>query len=92
MPEHFHLFVRGGPEFRLSRWVGTLKQALTRAAHLSCAKGQVWQEGFFDHLLRNDESYAQKWDYVRENPVRAGLVKVTEDWPYQGEIVSIDRA
>jgi spore coat protein A len=43
-------------------------------------------------VLRNDESYAQKGNYVRENPVRAGLVKSVEDWPYQGEIVYIDRA
>ena len=92
MPDHVHLFVRGGPEFRLGRWVGLLKQALTKAANLSRAQREVWQEGFFDHLMRNDESYAQKWDYVRENPVRAGLVKVAEDWPYQGEIVHIDRA
>ena len=79
MPEHIHLFVRGGPEFRLGRWIGILKQALTKAANLSRAKRQVWQEGFFDHLLRNDESYVQKWEYVRENPMRAGLVKVAED-------------
>jgi REP-associated tyrosine transposase len=26
----------------------------------------LWQPGFFDHLLRNDESYSQKWEYVRE--------------------------
>ncbi len=50
-----------------------------------------WQPGFFDHLLRNDESYGEKWNYVRDNPVRAGLVKLAEDWPYAGEIVSIDR-
>jgi putative transposase len=49
-----------------------------------------WQRGFFDHLIRNTERYAQKWDYVRENPVRAGLVSTTEDWPFQGEIVEID--
>ncbi|HEY4270535.1 MAG TPA: hypothetical protein VGM65_00875 [Candidatus Udaeobacter sp.] len=46
----------------------------------------------FDHLLRNDESYTQKWEYVRENPVRAGLVPLAADWPYQGEFVFIDRA
>jgi REP element-mobilizing transposase RayT len=50
----------------------------------------LWQRGFFDHLIRNTESYAQKWDYVRENPVRAGLVSRREDWPFQGEIVEID--
>lgn len=46
----------------------------------------VWQENFFDHLLRSQESYAQKWDYVCQNPVRKGLVRSTEDWPWQGEI------
>ena len=50
-----------------------------------------WQPGFFDHLLRRDESYAQKWDYVWRNPVRAKLVAQPEDWPYQGEIHLIDR-
>jgi len=46
----------------------------------------------FDHVLRNDESYAQKWNYGRDNPVRAGLVVRSEDWPYQGEVALIDRA
>jgi hypothetical protein len=52
---------------------------------------RIWQPGFFDHLLRGSESYHEKWRYVRENPVRAGLVSCAEDWPYQGEIVRIDR-
>jgi hypothetical protein len=43
-------------------------------------------EGFFDHLIRSSESYAEKWEYVRENPVRAGLVTSADDWPWQGEI------
>jgi putative transposase len=69
-----------------------LKQTLTKAAKLSPKHAPFWQEGFFDHVLRSDESYSQKWNYVRENPVRAGLVKSVEEWPYQGEIVYIDRA
>jgi len=69
-----------------------LKQALAKAGELSTTQGQVWQEGFFDHVLRSDESYAEKWNYVRQNPVRAGLVARAEEWPYQGEIVYIDRA
>ena len=46
----------------------------------------VWQEEFFDHVLRSSESYSEKWNYVRENPVRASLVADADDWPYQGEI------
>jgi putative transposase len=34
-------------------------------------------------LLRSDESAKQKWQYIRENPVRAGLVKESDDWPYR---------
>ena len=42
-----------------------------------------WQEGCFDRLLRSDESASEKWDYIRQNPIRAGLVTDTDDWPYQ---------
>ena len=59
---------------------------MARELHFS---GNIWQEEFFDHVLRSDETYSQKWDYVRENPVRAGLVARVEDWPWQGEIDSL---
>src|SRR5713101_5336066 len=41
----------------------------------------VWQEEFFDHVSRSSESYGQKWDYVKENPARAGFVKNSYEWP-----------
>jgi REP element-mobilizing transposase RayT len=85
MPDHVHLFVAGGREFDLGTWVRLLKSALGMPAG-------AWQRGFFDHLLRHDESYGEKWDYVRQNPMRAGLVRRAEDWPHQGEVVAIDRA
>ena len=88
MPDHVHLFVRGDHSFVLSTWVGGLKRAMSVAV----VKQRLWQPGFFDHVLRSSESYAEKWNYVRENPVRAGLVDNGADWPYQGEIVVIDRA
>jgi REP element-mobilizing transposase RayT len=91
MPDHLHFFIRGDQTFVLASWVKGLKRTMSRAFPKEQPRS-LWQPGFFDHLLCNDESYAQKWDYVRENPVRAGLVKVAEDWPYQGEIVHIDRA
>lgn len=92
MPDHVHFFVCGGLEFSLGKWVGALKQGLAKAANKEIWQGQIWQEGFFDHLLRSDESMSQKWEYIRANPVRAGLVRRVEDWPYQGEIIPIDRA
>jgi REP element-mobilizing transposase RayT len=99
MPDHVHLFVRGGRNFTLSSWIGGLKRAISaallkeaEAIRLPLQKRSLWQPGFFDHILRSEESYAEKWNYIRDNPVRSGLVESADDWPYQGEIVVIDRA
>jgi putative transposase len=88
MPDHVHFFLCGDDSFLLSRWVGGLKRAISVALDVR----QLWQPGFFDHILRSDESYGEKWEYVRDNPVRAGLAEKPERWRYQGEIVLIDRA
>ena len=45
-----------------------------------------WQDGFHDHKFRTPESEARKWEYVCLNPVRYGLVKRPEEWPFGGEI------
>ena len=93
MPDHVHCFVRLPVSGHLSSWVGLLKQAITLHLHgAGLDDGTVWQRGFFDHVLRSSESYREKWEYVVNNPVRAGLVKSASDWPFAGEIVQIDRA
>ena len=86
MPDHIHLFVSGRRDFSLTQWVRLLKRRLSRVISLPESH---WQRRFFDHLIRHGESYSEKWEYVRQNPVRAGLVARPEDWPWQGEIVSI---
>jgi len=86
MPIHIHLFARGSYDFPLTQWMRLLKRNLSKAIS---APPPHWQKGFFDHLIRHGESYAQKWEYVCQNPVRAGLVKHHEDWPWQGECVRL---
>jgi putative transposase len=97
MPDHVHLFVCGGPNFTLGIWVKGLKRALAVAiteerlgTAATTPSARIWQPGFFDHLLRNAENYEQKWQYVKENPVRNGLVQRADDWPFQGEVVQIE--
>ena len=90
MPDHVHLFVAMPPvEITLSEWIHVLRTVLGKELLRLGHQKPHWQEGFFDHVLRSAESYAQNWEYVRMNAVRAGLVKRAEDWPYQGEILPI---
>ena len=88
MPDHIHLFVCGDADFVLSRWLAGLMRVISKAL---AVRGEFWQPTFFDHILRSDESYSEKWEYICQNPVRAGLVKESEGWKYQGEVVLIDR-
>lgn len=89
LPDHLHLFVALPDTIKLGDWVGTLKRVLVRCLKGLGSRDPIWQRGFFDHVLRNRESYSEKWNYVRENLVRAGLVSQANDWPYSGEIVPI---
>ncbi len=87
MPEHIHLFcapVLLVPE-TLQGWISCWKSNAAR--HWPRREdAPIWQRHFWDTQLRRGESYDAKWNYVVENPVRAGLVKQSEDWLYQGEM------
>lgn len=93
MPDHVHFFC--APSSRpvaLQDFVGRWKQWTGKAMKRELGfSTPVWQPGFFDHVLRSEESYAEKWEYVRHNPVGAGLVGGPEDWPYWGEIAALER-
>jgi REP element-mobilizing transposase RayT len=91
MPDHCHLFLAyDDDQITLSNWAKSFKNALSRAWREREIAAPHWQKGFFDHLIRSDESATEKWNYVRENPVRAGLVEHAEDWPLAGEIFPLE--
>lgn len=80
MPDHVHLLI--APNER-EMAVGNAAGAIKRWMREALAASWQWQPGSFDRLLRSDESAEEKWKYMRENPVRAGLVERWEDWPYR---------
>ena len=90
MPDHIHAFVSAEGSAILSHWVGSLKKTL--ASHWR-KRGHIapfWQEVFFDHLLRGHESYQEKWMYVLQNPVRAGLAAGADQWLFAGDVHPIE--
>jgi putative transposase len=91
MPDHLHLFIAVDDELiKLPLWVKSLKNALSKQLRDNGVPSPHWQKGFFDHVLRSGESYRAKWDYVRDNPVRAGLIANADDWPFSGEIHDLE--
>ena len=86
MPDHVHLFCAPAESETqpLLQWV-KYWNGVART-WTNPVESRVWQRHFWDTQLRRSESYDQKWQYVVENPVRAGQVARSEDWPYQGEM------
>ena len=86
MPDHVHLFCApADAECSLKQWISYWRNIVTRRWFREEEK-PVWQRDYWDTQLRAGENYAEKWEYVRRNPMRAGLVEQPEEWPYAGEL------
>jgi len=86
MPDHIHFFCapNGNDIPSLERWIRYWKSIVTKG--IGAKGGDVWQRDHRDRQLRSVESYADKWEYVRRNPVRHGYCDNPDEWPYQGEL------
>ena len=72
-----------GSQVSLDSWVRYWKSRFRVQRYVSSER---WQKNYWDRTLRSGESYEAKWNYVRQNPVRHGLVASADEWPFQGEI------
>ena len=82
MPDHVHFFCSPvNDEIQIEQWFTFWKRCFRKHVGVDAP---LFQSGAFHHRLRQDESYAEKWDYVRANPVRAGLVQNPDEWPFKG--------
>ena len=61
-----------------------------RAGNLSLPKSKVWQESFYDHVIRNRKEFVQRLNYVHYNPVRVGLAEKPEDYKYSSATGEFD--
>jgi REP-associated tyrosine transposase len=88
MPDHIHLalsFLRDktGDQFTLSRVLHSIKGASAHSINkLLDRRGPVWQDESFDHIVRSYENLEGTVEYIRQNPVRRGLVKRPEHYKW----------
>ncbi|MGD9368203.1 MAG: transposase [Desulfobacteraceae bacterium] len=81
MPDHLHLLVsprQGSLIDLISRWKSFSANRLRQKGLAS----RCWQRGFYDHALRREEEVKSTAEYIVNNPIRAGLVRHWQDYPY----------
>jgi REP element-mobilizing transposase RayT len=82
MPDHMHWLFSLTDKASLSEVVGAMKRHSSRQVNvfLNQPGTPIWQRGFHDHALRNDQSVIDVARYIIANPLRAGLVRRVGDW------------
>ena len=77
MPDHLHMLLSlNTAQFKISQLISPWKGYLAKTQNID------WQDGFFEHRIRSQDSLEEKASYIHLNPVRAGLVKQADQWPY----------
>ena len=87
MPDHVHLLVEGLNEQSDLRRFAKMSKQRSGAAHALSWRSRLWQEGYWEKVLRTDEDPRRVVRYILENPVRANLAKTARDYPFAGSDV-----
>jgi putative transposase len=83
MPNHFHVLVTVDASTTIERATQFIKGGFAFRAHRELdLPSPVWQRGFSECRIMDAAAAAEARNYICNNPVVAGLVKVPEDYAY----------
>lgn len=83
MPNHLHLFLKPKPEFTIASITKRLKGRTAREVNRLQRTGKpFWQDESFDHWCRDQAEFSRIVRYIENNPVKAGLAKRPDEWPW----------
>jgi REP element-mobilizing transposase RayT len=77
MPDHLHAILAFPTSPGMSHVIRQWTRGTARFQRVR------WQDGYFDHRLRNDHEYAEKWSYILRNPIAKSLCTSENEWPWR---------
>ena len=81
MPDHTHLIIKVGDEL-ISDIIHRFKITYSRLYRNKYSCGKVWQNRFWDHIIRNQIDMNNHIDYIHYNPVKHGFVENPNAWKH----------
>lgn len=87
MPDHAHLLAEGQTDTASLRRFGKRAKQATGQSYAFSAQRPLWQRGYFDRVIRQDQDVLAAARYIVFNPVRAGLVATPAEYPHSGSDV-----
>jgi REP element-mobilizing transposase RayT len=83
MPEHLHLIILPQNKRTVSQIMHRLKSYTAKKINnLLGRSGKIWQDGFYERIIRSQDDLREKATYMENNPVRKNLVAEPEEYSY----------
>ena len=90
MPDHVHLLFTPAAGVTLERAMQLIKGGSShRIGQEVSANLEVWERGYVDHRIRDDEDFNRHREYIWQNPVEAGLCAAPEEFSYSSASASV---
>ncbi len=95
MPDHVHWLIRPFPKSESEFWsLGSILHSIKSYSAKQVPKvmkhiGTVWQDEWYDRIIRDEIEFEQTWEYIRQNPVKAGLSDTAEKYPFFWQVSEV---
>jgi putative transposase len=83
MPNHVHALAAIKPGYTLGRIIHSWKSYTSKKANQILGRsGPLWAPEYFERFMRDDDHCAKIAAYIEGNPVKAGLCRNIDEWPF----------
>jgi putative transposase len=83
MPEHIHLLLTPADDVTLEHAIQLIKGGYSHAlGEILGRKREIWQRGFTDHRIRDDQDFIHHQNYIHRNPLERGIVSDACEYRY----------
>jgi putative transposase len=88
LPDHVHVLAqplskRGGGVFNLTEILHSIKSFSSQKINRQRREpGSLWQAESYDRIVRDEAEFLEKWQYIRNNPIKIGLAQSSEEYPW----------
>lgn len=91
MPDHVHLLIQPFIKVEHEFWsIGSILHSIKgysakQIPNVMLHIGKVWQDGRYEQMIKDKKEFQNKWEYIRQNPVKDGLSQTPEEYPFLWE-------
>lgn len=88
LSDHVHVLAKTLPNpaggfFDLGEIIHSVKSySAQKISHKRGHGGSIWQDERYDRIVRDEAEFLEKWNYIRNNPVKTGLADSPENYPW----------